>query len=466
MKKTLLIIRRFLPSFFYAGFIAALVFGIWIRLSNFGHTGFYFDVITTQYTWGKAVFDMGFISFWRDYSGYFDYLPGALYLDTIVYAISQLWGGSEQAFAFVLKVINSMSEVVFAGLVFYVARSIGAFSKQHAFALATCAFVLPSFWFVSAIWGQIDSIVVTMTLIALTFFFRADAVKSSTHRAYYIFGSGVLFATAFWIKMQPIIVLPATILLFLSHRNMPQKIRFFVMGGIIATLVIVVAPLLVNPHRLGYVITTPFTRDNIVSRSASTFWTLTDISKHAYFNEKYHQEVAFLVISLSGAALYAFCSLLPVFVLYRINIKQIFVKTRSFSRILRALIPRPLTYTEFMLIASVSAIAYFEFMVKMYERYLHFGTMLSVIALAALGRWKYSPVWLLGVMLLNLGNVLNLLNVYVWWGYTKPEWLIHWYQSLNFDKDTASSVLTLGAMFMCMLLVFAYSRHKKTNDVF
>jgi len=449
-------LKMLVPGVGVAIIISAFIFGTWIRYSNLSHVGFRFDIITTQYTWGKAVAERGFSDFWKNYDDYFDYLPGALYLDTAVYIASTPFGGSEEVFALLLKSVNWVSELVFVALVFITARKMGRRSYLSSGLLAGLAYVLPSFWFVSAIWGQIDSLVVVLSLIALMLLVQQDSTTNTFYKQS-SWWSGILFGLALWIKMQPVLVLPVFVLIFIIKKNR-KATKNFTAGFLMSTGVLLIAPLLLNPARLGYVIGAPFFRESVVSRSAVTFWTFIGTTRQDFLNEEFHPETIYRIIALLGLSLYAVFSMGAVVLVYRPSIRAVLARIPRISDMLGTLLKKEVAVPGIFIVATISTIAYFEFMVKMYERYLHFGTMLAMLTLAMLRDRISVVLWLCGVVLLNLGNFLNLLGVYTWWGYEHPAWLIQWYISVRFNQDTVSALMTLSALVLFLFVAKRFSR--------
>jgi len=451
--------KTLLQSICIATIISALLFGTWIRYSNLFHVGFRFDIITTQYTWGKSVAERGFVDFWKNYNDYFDYLPGAVYLDTSVYYISTLFGGSEEAFALVLKSLNWIVEIIFVGLVYMLAKRVGKYSTLTSGLLAALAYTLPSYWFISNVWGQIDSVVVVLSIVALLLLLRPHKTLSPFYTTPSVW-SGILFGAALWIKMQPILVLPVFILLLIDQRN-KEITRNVLIGFLFSTVVMLAVPFMVNPERLGYVIGAPFTRESVVSRSAATFWTFIGTTRQDFLNEEFHPNTVYRTISLLGLLLYAAFSFSAVFMMFKPRVKQALERLPHIPDVLATMFKREAGIQGVFIIATISTVAYFEFMVKMYERYLHFGTMLAMLTLALLTDWKSRMIWFIGVVMLNIGNFLNLLGVYTWWNYHEPIWLTHWYQSLAFNQEFVSAMLTLGGL----LLFFLVAKRFSSRDV-
>lgn len=252
-------------------------------------------------------------------------------------------------------------------------------------------------------------------------------------------------------------MLPIFILLFITLRNKTVT-RDALIGLILSTVLMLIVPFIVNPGRLGYVIGAPFTRDHVISRSAITFWTFIGTTRQDFLNEEFHPEAVYRVVSLLGLALYAVVSFGAVFLVYRPHIKQALEHIPRFSAVMANIFKRDVGMRGIFIVATISTVAYFEFMVKMYERYLHFGTMLAMLTLALLIDRKSRVMWSIGVIALNIGNFLNLLGVYTWWDYQAPAWLTDWYQSLTFNQETLSAILTLSGLFLFLLVAKRFSR--------
>ncbi|NJK70903.1 MAG: hypothetical protein HC932_01400 [Thermales bacterium] len=61
--------------------------GLIFRIIHINQLGHYFDIITTQAEWGKNAYQMGILNFWKNYSGYFDYMPLSVVFESWIYSL-------------------------------------------------------------------------------------------------------------------------------------------------------------------------------------------------------------------------------------------------------------------------------------------------------------------------------------------------------------------------------------------
>ena len=147
---------------------------ILVRLLHLRYLGFEFDTVQTQHTWAKNAFDMGVYDFWRDYTGFFDYLPGSLYLLTVLEAISRLFGNSPGIFVATLKLFNVVVDCFLACMVIGVGRRYGKLDTARSYGLGLTTYLVPSLWFVSVVYGQFDSLIVVFGLGAVLLLFARE----------------------------------------------------------------------------------------------------------------------------------------------------------------------------------------------------------------------------------------------------------------------------------------------------
>lgn len=421
--------------------------GTLIRGQNLFHSGFYFDTVTCFHAWGQAALDMGFTNFWANYNEYFDYLPGAVSLLMAVKWVALWFGESAAVFVGVLKMLNWGFDLLFIGLV---AGLMARFQRRSFIDLALVSsfvYLLPSFWFVSTVWGQIDGMVVVMSIMALTMLFLA--MKTSLYRSigWAIFAGG-LIAISFWIKMQAILFIPSILLVLLSFRRI-DVFKYYSLSGFVTTLLIAIVPLNANAIRFFANLAQPFLRENTVSRSADTLWTLLGLQKRTsdyvfVINEQGYLTIGMLALILFGlVGLYA----LTPFLSLRIN------KLRAgFKNIFQDLLPRKVSLFEVYLFTTLITLSYFVLMPRMYERYLMAATM-SIWFAFATAKTRIVQRWLfvLGTVL-SVGHFVNLIMVYNWWQPdATPSWVGEIVNAFQFDANNFAALLNVGVMVVLLL---------------
>lgn len=187
--------------------VLSVVLGTWFRLININNTGFFFDTVTTQYEWGKMIFQNGVLHAWFDFTGYIDYPPlNWLYLST-VYGVSAWFGGSALAFVEVLKTWYIVCDFLIIGLLYFIFSQFKLVWWKKALVLSAF-FVYPGFWFVSGVWGQSDTFHTLLILLSIVLLYQNKSWK-------WMLG-GLVFALAFWFKLQVILIAFALVVVWLS----------------------------------------------------------------------------------------------------------------------------------------------------------------------------------------------------------------------------------------------------------
>ena len=436
--------------------LGAGIFGTFVRWQNLFHTGFVFDTVYTQYTWGKAAVEMGFVDFWKFYTDYLDYLPGAIYFDMAVYTLSSYWNSSAETFVTVLKAINWLIEIALSILVVLFARK--HLRIAHAVALGLVIYVLPSVWFISGVWGQIDTLVALLSAMSVILLAYSTTSNTTNKTVLLSLCAGVMYGVAVWVKMQPVLLVPVIVLFFISLRN-KYIILPYSLGLVAASVAIMLVPFQISPLRTMYVVSAPFWREQVISRSAASFWTLLNITEQDFFNKQFHSDMAYTIISRAGLFLYALFSYLGVLIALRDSSHSIIHLLRSPVTVIQSVLAKPLTILQLLFITTISTSAYFQFMPKMYARYLLISIVFAVFLVALERNNKKRTGYFLGLILMSLGNFINVVGVYDWWGYTHPGWLISFFNWIPVHTNTLSSLGTLGGLFV---ILWAGSVFKKT----
>ena len=187
---------------FVAGTALRLILAIW--------GGFQGDLDIFK-AWSQRLVDLGIGNFYEP--GYFaDYPPGYLYVLWFFGKLSSLFG-SDAPSNYLLKLPGILSDVGLA----YVAMQIAArttprsWGNRDAVKAGVAAAVLfnPAFLFVSAIWGQVDSL--TAFLVLAGFLLIATGRRSLMREA----GGVAVLTLAFGSKPQAVFLLPVAALLLI-----------------------------------------------------------------------------------------------------------------------------------------------------------------------------------------------------------------------------------------------------------
>jgi hypothetical protein len=454
LKNQIKIIKGF-PRNFKLTLLAVIVIFTLFKIYNFRHPGFYFDTVATQYEWAKNATEMGFYNFWKHYTGFFDYLPGSLYFLMALEYLAKFVGGSYMTFIFFLKSFNFLTEIIFTILVIFVAQKYGKVDNKKAYSFGMLAFALPGMWFISDVWGQIDTFVVLINFIAILLLYRGE----ETTKNKWVLISGLVWGLAIWVKWQSLMLLPIYALYHLSKRDMKSFIHQF-SGVIISSFLILIIPLISNVERVKEVILLPFTKETIVSRFASTFWRLIGIDG----------SVSDKVVSIGNFSLTVEAASSIIFIILMLVLVKKFYKFKFFNNdsklkraftflfsrkqgVLESIFSKKLTFTDFILLATINCSVYFMFATKMHSRYLHLGLLLSIISIAAIGTMKGYKTWIYLAIILNFSYSLNQLYV-IAINYKYISWVNLIYKVFSFDLLYFASLVNFIAILGMYIWVY------------
>ncbi len=231
------------PQWMLAGL---LLVGFVIRLLLIGADGFHGDVSSFE-AWSLSLVDLPISQFYEK-AGFADYPPGYLYVLFVIGHLYRLLVHDDPSY-FMLKVFVKMPAIVCdlidAGLIFVIVRKFAALS--WAFAAAALMAFNPSTIFISAYWGQVDSVAAALTLGALLLMVNA---YTSSGRAATLMIVGAWLVLAYSVLMKPPAIVIAPIFLLFAFIASDRKARI---DRLIATWYGVAAALL-----LAYVASIPF----------------------------------------------------------------------------------------------------------------------------------------------------------------------------------------------------------------
>lgn len=273
--------------------LICIFFGSLVRFRGLFELGYYFDMVETQYTWGKFAHNMGgFWIFWRDYPMYqhFDYPIISLIYENFLYLLSLPFGGTQEVFVSILKCVNWLVDIILILFLYHIwqinknkdsENTDQQNSVKQIFLLLSLVYILPSIWFVSAIWGQNDTLIVLLSLACVWILFTKEKEQkleqdlsnpknnlNSSSKQEYIskisknsnlpqklkivtnhgqtsflgtifldkyFLAGSFFAISFLVKLQPVLILPIIFLYFFLQKTWLEilKLAFWVLPFLI-----------------------------------------------------------------------------------------------------------------------------------------------------------------------------------------------------------------------------------------
>lgn len=436
-----------------------IIVGTVIRIKYLATPGFKYDT-NLFYTWGKDALNMGYIDFWRNYTQTFDYPPGSLYFLMGLEGITRLFSDSYSAFMIALKSVNWLADIALIVTIYYTARKYGKLSYAKSILLSTFTYILPSLWFVTAFWGQLDTFLVLVMVFTFLLMFKS-LEKDTSLSVFYkspSFWSGVVFAFGLWFKLQVVLVIPVIILFAISHgKNFKWKNHLA--GFFSLSFLIILVPVLTNIHRLGEVMAAPFIRSDNVSDGASTFWIALGMNGKGSDYVFQFGKFGFSVTVL-GILLFLFILGWVLKKYFNISFPKN-IKNFQLKKYISHIMPRNISFVDVMVILTLLTSLYYMLFTKMHERYFHLGMIFSIFALATFGiRIRNKWLWFWIILICNISYFFNVLDVYHWWYKDDgaPTWVNNVLQILgtpsgrdyNIVSSFTSVTNTICVILMCI----------------
>ena len=177
-----------------------------VRFLFIGADGFKGDVSTFQ-SWALTLAEHPMREFFAK-AGFADYPPGYFYVLWFVGHAYKLLVPSDPSY-FILKIFVKLPailmDIVDAGLIFVLVRR--SASLAWAFGAAALFAFNPATIFISAYWGQVDSVAGGLTLLTIILMYDA-ATKTGKPATYSLVGAWLVVAAAILIKPPSIVLVP------------------------------------------------------------------------------------------------------------------------------------------------------------------------------------------------------------------------------------------------------------------
>ncbi|HJZ05720.1 hypothetical protein A2634_04950 [Candidatus Amesbacteria bacterium RIFCSPHIGHO2_01_FULL_48_32] len=401
--------------------IAILVLGVVLRLAL--SVTIYSGDLNNHVAWGNGILRSGFHNaYYHEYPGVMQptYPPLALYSFTTsvglyrllysaatfinrtlpVFPSGLIWALEDQdvlpAFT---KITSIVADIGIGFLIFRFSRSF----------IATMAYIFnPAVWYLSSIWGQIESLPIFFFLLALW----------STHRKHF-FATNLAFTAALLFKQSSIIFAPIFAILSWRRFGLPKTII-----GI--TLQFSVVYLVYLPFAPSISLLWPIQIyvDRLQTGSGSNW--VTDHAFNPWIWTTHLQKIPDTIpvigsVTAGQLGLFLFGTFASL-VLIRLTLSQI-----SFSNLFLA--------------TSLMPILSFLLLTKMHERYL--APALPFLALAAAFRPRLWPIFIV----LSLAHLANLYHE--WW-FPRIPVLVNWLSFWNTIQLMATIITT------CSIIVLTY----------
>lgn len=399
--------RNLLFLFFLLGLILRLIFAFL--------PGFKIDV-DDWFSWALRLNEVGFPKFYSD-KVFTDYLPGYLYILSILALIKSFLQLSSEQFYFLLKLPAIIADITLAYLIYKELRK--TFNEKIATVTGLLILFNPGFIFNSSIWGQIDSLF-TLTLFLSIYYLKNKKLKLAS----------LILGLTFLIKPQAIAIFPIFFVYFLKLRNLRKMLELSLPFMFI--LILLSLPFFPQNPLLGLIatVTQAANQYSYTSLFAYNFWGITGFwlnDQTNYFNLTYQ----FWGYLLFGSYL---MSLIILYVRKRLNVYSF---------------------------AALCTLAFYFLPTRVHERYLY----PSLVFLILLIPYIKGNLFVLLVLTLNLIHFVNLYYVYIYYNHfyfhlENPLYISIIYNFVDSNDKFLSIVSTLIFTLLTILITIKNSHGK------
>lgn len=221
------------------GLPTLLLVGLLVRLAFLGADGFKTDVQTFM-AWTISLVDHGLGSFYGK-TGFVDYPPGYFYILALLGHIWQIFRAGDGQLA-LLKLLVKMPAVLadlgVGVLLFAIARRFA--STTVAFGVAALYVLNPATIFISAYWGQVDSIAGGLALLAVYLLLRSDDEPAGRF-SWTIVAAWLVFSYSMLIKPQAAVLIPILIAFAFADRARLRMRVWSTVAGILGAGILALA---------------------------------------------------------------------------------------------------------------------------------------------------------------------------------------------------------------------------------
>ncbi|HEY6325029.1 MAG TPA: phospholipid carrier-dependent glycosyltransferase [Candidatus Cybelea sp.] len=373
-----------LPALLLAGFIIRLVF--------VNSEGFKTD-ISTYSAWAIALAQHGFASFYSSI-GFADYPPGYFYILAAVGRFWQLFFAAHDHSYAVLRVLVKLpailADLCAGGLLYAVVRRFAGVGL--ALGAAALYLLNPATIYVSAQWGQVDSISGALALLAIYALLRSDDEPAGGRgQMLWIVLAWLAFAYSLLIKPQAAVLLPLMVAFAFvgGHRRRERLVASAV--GLVAALL------------LAVLLAEPFHPSNPIAAFAWLY------ERYAYGATvySYNSVNAFNLWAVRGTMWLPDSQYIFVLPQWLWGVVLVIAALALVTwRYVQERTPRALLEG-----CAVATIAFFVLATRMHERYLFNGVLFSIACIPFARRYLWGAAALSAVLFANLAYSLQYLNV-------------------------------------------------------
>src|ERR1700676_534576 len=404
-----------------------LAVALLVRLLFIGADGFKNDVSTFE-AWALTLAEYPLSDFFAK-AGFADYPPGYFYVLWIVGHLYKLTVHSDPTCGILriyVKVPGVVMDLVDAALIFAIVRRFA--SKAWAFGACALFAFNPAAIFISAYWGQVDSVAAGLVLGAILCVFDA-AAKTGKAATYAIVGAWVLTSASILIKPPAVVLVPLLIAFAVASDDRARRLTATALG-VVAGLV------------LAYLASVPF---HPAANPIDQFAWLYSRYQYASGVYPYHSANAFNLYVMVHRFWEPDNQLLPNVSIFghTVGFPQYGWGIVLFLAAIALVVSRYIQSgkpTDFLAGAMILSLGYFVLLTRMHERYIFDAFLLAIPLVALRRRYLWAAIVLSLTLLANLYYSLDYLRVMNNQVSADPADLIPW-------LSHPMSLLTVAAFF-------------------
>ncbi len=373
-----------------------------LRLVFIGADGFKNDVSTFE-SWALTLADHPLRQFFAT-AGFADYPPGYFFILWIVGHVYRLLVHSDPTYSALkvaVKLPSIAMDLVDAALIFAIVRRFA--STAWAFIAAAFFAFNPAAIFISAYWGQVDSVAGGMMLAAVLLLVEADR-GSATRQSAFIIGAWLLLAYSILIKPPALVLVPLFMAYVYASADPQLRIRRAVAtlaGGLLSLTLAYVCALAFHPGwsplgQFAWLIGRyRFAAGVYPYNSVNAFNLYVALGHHFWQSDA--NLVPNVVIGGRALGVPQFACGIALFVAALVLVVWRYLQRRSADAFLEA--------------AMILSLGYFVLSTRMHERYIFNGFMLAVPLIFLRRRYLYAAIVLSLTLVANLFYSLDYLSV-------------------------------------------------------
>jgi Gpi18-like mannosyltransferase/predicted membrane-bound dolichyl-phosphate-mannose-protein mannosyltransferase len=366
-----------------------LALGFVLRLLFMGNEGFKNDVSSFE-AWALTLVSHPFSAFYESTS-FADYPPGYFYILAAVGHVYQLIAphGNYDVLKYMVKVPAVVMDLVDGVLLYAIVRRFA--SERWALLAAAIYIINPAVIFMSAAWGQVDSVSGGLALFAIYLLLRSDDIAEGAF-PWAIVGAWLALSYSLLIKPQAAILIPLLIVFaFVSPERRRERLAATGAGIVGAIL-------------LAFALTVPF---HPTANPVNAFAWLYDkysFGKNVY---AYNSVNAFNLWAIIHPFWQSDSALIGMWPQYFWGILLVAAAT------VLVLVRYAQARTQMALIeaAALLTLAFFMLSTRMHERYVFDGLLFTIAAIAFARRYLAASLIFTGTLFINLFYSLQYLSV-------------------------------------------------------